>query len=75
MPESLTYLLSIQAPNENSWKMFNFRKGKVNFSDGMGQGLVQFLLLQPKCTADVSFFFFYVSKAFLSSTWAALTEP
>lgn len=68
---SVTYC-PIQAPNKNPWTMANFHKGKANFSDWMGQGLVQILLLQPKCTADVSF---YVSRAFLSSTWADLTEP
>lgn len=51
----------IQAPNKNQWMMANFHKGKANFSDWMGQGLVQILLLQPKCTADVSF---YVSRPF-----------
>lgn len=68
---SVTYC-PIQAPNKNPWTMANFHKGKANFSDWMGQGLVQILLLQPKCTADVSF---YVSRAFLSSTWADLSEP
>ena len=62
----------IQGPNKNPWAVFNFHKGRANFSEWMGQGLVQMLLLQPKCTADVSF---YVSKAFLSSIWADLTEP
>lgn len=71
-PEGFTYLLSHSSPKQDAWTTFNFRKGKGNFSDWTGQRLVQFLLLQPKWTADVSF---YVSKDFLSSMWADLMEP
>lgn len=60
------------APNKNPWKMFHFGKRRISFGDWTAQGLVQFLVLQPRCTVDVSF---YVSKAFLSSVRADVTEP
>lgn len=73
-PQGLTYRPA-QAPT--TWRGLQ-SVDTVQLSQGerksqrLGQRHVQFLLLQPKCTADVSF---YVSKAFLSSIRADLTEP